>query len=187
MIAGKSKFLIAMPSLIEPVFSHSVVLVAEQAEDGDMGFIINLSTGTSLLKTLKMFNLSLQNVPDIPILFGGPVQRDFFWFLHSTDFQSESTLKIQQTFYISPAVELIPLLKNRNSLQVYYSGVGYVGWGPGQLEKEIEEGSWWLGEFDVDLLLGTPHDQQWNKAFTLMGVDPDTLVDKSTPFNTVIN
>lgn len=187
MISGTANFLIAMPSLKKSVFAHSVILMAEQTAEGALGFIMSVSTGTKVQEALKMLDIELPNLPDVPILFGGPVQTEFFWFLHSTDFQAKSTIKIHPTFFLSSAVEIIPLLNKEKGPQIYYSGVGYAGWGPGQLEKEIEEGSWWQDSFDVDLLFGTHHAEQWSKAFTILGVDPDTLVDKSNPFNPTIN
>ncbi|MCP4294883.1 MAG: YqgE/AlgH family protein [Proteobacteria bacterium] len=187
MISGKADFLLAMPSLKESVFAHSVILMTEQTDDGALGFIVNVSTGTNLHKALDTLDIKLPRLPDVPILFGGPVQTEFFWFLHSTDFQAQSTIKIHQTFFLSSAIEIIPLLNEEKGPQIFYSGVGYAGWGPGQLDREIEEGSWWRDNFDVDLLFGTHHAEQWSKAFSILGVDPNTLVDRSTPSNPIIN
>jgi putative transcriptional regulator len=53
--------------------------------------------------------------------------------------------------------------------------VGYAGWGPGQLEAELEESSWLLSDVDRDLLFTTPPDQMWERAIRRLGADPGTL------------
>ena len=187
MTADKAKFLIAMPSLKDSIFAHSVILMAEQTATGALGFIINLPTGTGIREALKMMNVQSTDLPDIPILFGGPVQTDFFWFLHSPEFSAQSTIAIHPNFALTSAMEIIPILNEDHCPKIFFAGVGYSGWGAEQLEREIEEGSWWLDKFDVDLLFGTSHSNQWDKAFKTLGVDPETLFDNSNPFDPIIN
>ena len=147
MIAGKAKLLIAMPALEKSIFSHTLILMAEQEETGSLGFILNLPTGTLIQDALRLMNVDQQIPKDIPILFGGPVQTDFFWFIHSTELTTRSTIKVHDQFYLSSALDIFPLLGKDNSPQIYFSGVGYSGWGEHQLDREIEEGVWWLGDF----------------------------------------
>jgi putative transcriptional regulator len=53
--------------------------------------------------------------------------------------------------------------------------VGYSGWGPGQLEMELEESAWLLSDVDPALLFATPPEQMWEQAIRRLGADPATL------------
>ena len=187
MIFGKANFLIAMPSLKSPIFSNSVILMAEYKDSGALGFIINLPTGTMVKDALSLMKIEHDQQLEIPILFGGPVQTDFFWAIHSPEFEGESTIKVHDKFYLTSAQEVIPLLQDSNCPEIFYAGVGYSGWGVNQLDREIEEGSWWYGEFDLDLLFKTEFTKKWDEAFKILGADPEHLVDFSDPFDPVIN
>ncbi len=187
MIFGKAKFLIAMPSLKSPIFSSSVILMAEYKESGALGFIVNLPTGTLVKDALDLLKIQHTQPLEIPILFGGPVQTDFFWSVHSPEFEGVSTIKVHEDFYLTSAQELIPLLTDPNCPEIYLSGVGYSGWGADQLDREIEEGSWWYGDFDLDLLFKIDSSKRWDHAFKSLGADPEHLVDFTNPLDPTIN
>lgn len=187
MFSDKAEFLIAMPSLKSPIFSNSVILMAEYKHSGALGFIINLPTGTQVNDALKLMNVEHTQPLEIPVLFGGPVQTDFFWVIHSPDFSAVSTIKVHDRFYLTSAQEILPVLNDANCPEIFYAGVGYSGWGAQQLDREIEEGSWWLGEFDIELLFETEMSERWNEAFKSLGADPDHLVDRSDPMDPTIN
>ena len=53
--------------------------------------------------------------------------------------------------------------------------VGYAGWGPGQLEAELEQSAWLLSDVDTDLIFDTPPDRMWEAAIRRLGADPATL------------
>jgi putative transcriptional regulator len=65
----------------------------------------------------------------------------------------------------------------------YYLLLGYSGWYPGQLEREIEENSWLVAPLDTTIVFDVPLEERWNAALRSIGVDPGTLVDmgSSTP------
>ena len=184
MFSGTAQFLIAMPSLINPFFSNSVILMAEYERSGALGFIINLPTGTKVNEALKVMKINHIQKLDVPILFGGPVQTDVFWVLHSSDFSGSSTLKIHEKFHWSLAEEIIPILGEVSCPEIFYAGVGYSGWDEKQLDREIEEGSWWLGDFDIKILFETEMSERWNEAFKSLGTDPGHLIDN---MDTTIN
>jgi putative transcriptional regulator len=187
MFFGKAQFLVAMPSLKSPFFANAVILMAEHKNSGSLGFIINLPTGTKVNDALKLMNLDHAHALDVPILFGGPVQTDFFWVIHSPDFSADSTIKVHDQFYLSSAQDIMPVLNDSLCPEIFYAGVGYSGWGAQQLDREIEEGSWWLGDFDVNLLFDVELSERWNEAFKSLGADPEHLIDRSDPMDPTIN
>ncbi len=135
MISGKAKFLIAMPSLEKSIFTNTVIIMAEMEDTGALGFIINLPTGTKVKDALQVLKLENNIENDVQIIFGGPVQTDFFWFIHSVGYESKSTIKIHPQIYLSPALDILPILGTSEAPKVYFSGVGYSGWGADQLNR----------------------------------------------------
>jgi len=184
---GKATFLLAMPPLKESLFSQSVILMAESNKEGALGFIVNIPTGTLVKDALKVLNMNFNQTFDFPILYGGPVQNDFFWLLHSPEFEGKSTLKFNDKFYLSSAIDIIPLLGDDECPTIYSAGIGYSGWGEKQLDREIEEGSWWRCDIDIEHLFSVPHKNRWNKAFELLGAHPEHLVDHTNPSDPIIN
>jgi putative transcriptional regulator len=54
--------------------------------------------------------------------------------------------------------------------------VGYAGWGPGQLDREIQQGAWIVSDVDVSLIFETPFEEVWEGSLKRMGIDPAMLV-----------
>lgn len=187
MFSGTARFLVAMPSLKSTIFSNSVILMANHDSSGALGFIINLPTGTKMDEVFELMEIEYTGHLDVPVLFGGPVSPEFFWFIHSAEFIGKSTIKTHTDFYLTGAGELIPLLGTSDCPDIYYGGIGYSGWAELQLDREIEEGSWWMGDFDLKLLFETDMSERWNEAFKSLGADPDNIIDNSDPFDPTIN
>ncbi|MGK0289011.1 MAG: putative transcriptional regulator [bacterium] len=187
MVSSELSFLIAMPSLKDSVFSRSLIAMVEQNSSGALGFIINLPTGTTVNQALSMLKMSIRLDKDLPILFGGPVQTDFFWVMHAKGFSCRSTLPINSQLSISSALDILPILEEDYCPEIYQVGVGYSGWDASQLTKEIEEGSWWMTGLDKDLIFSTAHQERWKVALRTLGVDPKHLFDFTDPINPSIN
>jgi len=188
MFSGNVNFLIAMPSLKSQFFSNTVILMAEYNEKGALGFIINMPTGTTGAEALEHLKIKHTQPLDIPILFGGPVQTDYFWFIHSADFSSDDfTIKVHDQFHMTLASEIFPLLNDSKCPEIYYAGFGYSGWAAKQLDREIEEGSWWYGEFDPRILFEVELSKRWDEAFKSLGADPESLIDLTDPRDPQIN
>jgi len=183
----KASLLIAMPPLQESVFSESVILMSESDEQGALGFMFNKDTGASLQAALKLLNLETLNHQGLPLLLGGPVQPDFFWFLHEPTFVSPNTQQICPELSLSPASEVIGILQPAERPILYAAGIGYAGWGPGQLEKELEEGAWWQMDFDVSLFFDVPLEHRWESAINGLGAQVDHLIDRTDFLDPTIN
>lgn len=186
-MAKDAKFLVAMPVLKQSIFSRSVIWMADQEKKGALGVIMNLPTGTLLNDALRLIDVNSKVKVDIPILFGGPVQTDFFWFIHSTEFRSATTIELSSEYYLSSALDILPYLELGQAPKIYFAGVGYSGWAEQQLEKEVEEGDWWLIDIKPEILFSAGYKEQWNVAIKTLGVDPDELVDLTDPMDPTVN
>lgn len=187
MESKNNSLLIAMPALKESLFSDSVIYLVEYNISGALGFIINSPTTTTVNEALEMMKIKHTHSLNSPILFGGPVQTDFFWVLHSANYSCRSTMKIHDNFSLSSALDILPNIDSPNCPEIFHVGVGYSGWAPAQLDHEIEDGSWWLTEFNKEIVFETVFENRWEKSIKSLGVEPSQLVDFTNTSHPSIN
>lgn len=190
MSGKKASFLIAMPSITDPLFERSVILLSSAEQEGELGIILNKATDADIHRVLSMAEIGpheYEGLPDLPMLFGGPVQLNYIWALHERGLHTDLTIRFASDWDLTPIEHLLPFLQAGERPYIFHVGVGYSGWGEGQLEHEIEEGSWWQAELDLEELWLHPIDDRWHKALEMMGVHPDELVDKTDPHDPVVN
>jgi len=167
-------FLIAVPQLLDPNFFRAVVLLIEHSPEGAMGLTINHPTDQSL-KTLYQQLGRPWLGGDAPCLMkGGPVQPEHAWILHGPECQSGSKHAVTPDVYLNTSLDALDELA-RNGWPFRFL-VGYAGWGPGQLDREIQEGAWIFSDVEKDLLFRTSLESVWEQSLKNMGIDPAMLV-----------
>ncbi|MBF0239584.1 MAG: YqgE/AlgH family protein [SAR324 cluster bacterium] len=169
MIPG---LLVAMPSLQDSYFEKTVVLMLNYNSNGAFGVVINKNSN-NLIKDLLVNKDNVNSDKfNFPLLLGGPVQTDSFWALHSPDFSGESSTTVSTNISISSAQEVLLAIVGDEGPQQLHIGCGYAGWGPGQLDREIEDESWWLMPLNESLVMTTEHKKQWEIMIHDLGIDP---------------
>ncbi len=125
--------------MVDPNFKRTVLLICEFSTEGAVGFILNRPFSGRL-------NDVLDDFPDfdVPLWLGGPVQTDSLHYLHNLGNQLEGSIEIFPGIYWGGDFET---LRSMIALgQVDPSDIrfllGYSGWGPGQLQDEVDEKSW---------------------------------------------
>lgn len=162
----KGRLLISEPFLPDPNFERTVVLLCEHNEEGSFGFVVNKP---SILKVNEVME-DIKKLEDI-VYVGGPVQQDTLHFLHRNT-TLEGAVKVAHEVYWGGDFEgLISQVDmgiiESKDIRFY---LGYSGWGPGQLEAELEEESWIVCDFATDeLLFDTEPAMIWKKALDSMG------------------
>ncbi len=138
---GKGKFLVAHPDLPDPHFAETVVLLCEFGPDGAMGLVINRPTNVRLADALP--NLpSLAGTPH-RVFEGGPVRTDALVLLFRTRDKETTARRVFDDVAWGVDLGLLErLTKASASTSAFRAYVGYAGWGPGQLERELMGGSW---------------------------------------------
>lgn len=169
------KILVAMPSLQDGYFDKSVILLCEYTENGAMGFVVNSPSATTVDDLLRELGLGTENPQNKHILIGGPVQPELCWVVHSSEFQGKSTTPLGDALAISAAQEVLTSIAEGEVPQEYILGVGYAGWGPGQLDREIEDDAWWLAELDLMSLLQHPHENRWQCVMDHLGLNSNNI------------
>jgi putative transcriptional regulator len=168
-------FLIAMPQMQDPNFSKTVVLMLEHDDEGAMGLIINRSaelTFADLAKSQR-YEVAVTREED-SIFVGGPVEPYRGFVLHDRASIEERALLFPGLFLSVTTDALEPLLRDSTTRLRFC--LGYSGWGPGQLEKEIAQGSWLFTEAQLAPVLSIEPEQIWSEVIKSMGVDPAMLV-----------
>lgn len=162
----KGRLLISEPFLPDPNFERTVVLLCEHNEEGSFGFVVNKP---SILKVNEVME-DIKKLEDI-VYVGGPVQQDTLHFLHRNT-TLEGAVKVAHEVYWGGDFEgLISQVDmgiiESKDIRFY---LGYSGWGPGQLEAELEEESWIVCDFATDeLLFDTEPAMIWKRALDSMG------------------
>lgn len=179
------KLLVAMPTMPDPRFGHSVVLLCSHSSHGAMGIIVNKPLPDLNLKSL-LDNLELpvaqcgadlgNPVETVPIHFGGPVETSRGFVLHSPDFHNaEGSMQVLDGVTLSTSVEILSALAQGQGPADALIALGYAGWGPGQLEGEIQAGGWLITDAAPPLLFRLENEAKWLSALKNLGVDPRHL------------
>ncbi len=171
-------FLIAMPSMQDPEFKHSVTYICEHNESGAMGLVINNPIDTTigeLLDQIDIENDKSTNAARLNIFAGGPVQTDRGFVLHSPKPGYDSSLSLDNQIMVTTSKDVLTSLTTQQAPEQFMITLGYAGWGAGQLEKEITENSWLIIEADPKIIFDTPAHLRWEKAIEILGIDPCML------------
>ena len=172
------KLLIAMPGIGDSNFDKSVIYMCSHSEEGAMGLIINKPAPDLALKDL-LDQLSI--TPDQPIKLdsihiGGPVEHGRGFVLHSRDYVAkEATLDVTETVGMTASLEILEDISNGAGPEQCLLALGYSGWGPGQLETEIQSNGWLISDASDDLLFETDDDVKWDAALKTLGIDARML------------
>lgn len=111
-----------------------------------------------------------------PILIGGPVETERGFVLHSTDYKKDdATLVTRDTIGMTATLDVLRALADGTGPQKALLAIGYSGWGPGQLESEIQANGWLTTDANDDILFDLEFDTKWDRAVEQLGIDPGLL------------
>jgi putative transcriptional regulator len=166
-------FLIAMPAMGDPNFNETVTYICKHDEEGAMGIVINRPTDMLLSEVFSQ--LSLEPVDarlgELPVLAGGPVQRDRGFVVHRSDHRYDSTLETDAGIRVTVSQDILAAMARGEGPEPVLIALGYAGWDSGQLEAEMAANAWLSVPADQKVLFETPFEQRWRAAAGLLGVD----------------
>ncbi len=171
--------LLSMPQMADPNFARTVVLLCDYTEQGAFGLVVNRQMDEPAWTVVKT-EPPVRVDPDLRLWIGGPVDPQQTWVLMA-DAQGpdEEQREVAPGVLLSVSHELtLQVLQAPPSLHARVI-VGYSGWGPGQLDKEIAASAWLVTEVDPKLIFGVPPDQMWETAIRRLGTDPSGLQTSS--------
>ena len=170
--------LVAMPGLLDPIFSKAVIYLAEHSGKGAMGIVINKPCELDLRALLSRLNLNVIETEKsaCPVYYGGPIQQDRGFVLHEPVGTWSSTLRINDGLALTSSKDILEATANGVGPKKILVSLGYSGWGPGQLDSELAANSWLTVPLkNSQLLFDTPAEIRFTEAFKILGVDPDNL------------
>ncbi len=170
--------LIASPRLLDPNFMHAVVLLCAHGPEGTHGLIVN-RPGTVTVADLGSDHLLLQGRDD-RIWLGGPVQQEALQVVHRLGPGIPGSLAILGDVHLGgdPTVVRAALDAREGGADVVRFVLGYSGWGEGQLDQELAEGSWIVSTATPDLVFDPEPRTVWRRALRAMGGPFSALADE---------
>jgi putative transcriptional regulator len=171
----RGHLLIAGPRLLDPNFWRTVVLVGEHTEEGALGVVLNRSSETTVDEALPELALLAEEMGTVHV--GGPVQPSAVVVLADfAEADDAESLVVESVGFLPAEIEPDTLGELRRA-RVY---VGYAGWGPGQLDVELEEGSWIVEPAQPDDVFTDDPEGLWSDVLRRKG-GPFTLLAAMPP------
>lgn len=175
MKAEQGKILIAQPFLNDGWFKRAVILITEHNEHGTMGFVMNRFANLRLKDVLPQ-----QTSHKTPLFYGGPVGQNQLFYVHSYGEKLNESLPIDEKYsWGGDFTALMQLIQSKS--EVYDSQIrffiGYAGWEPGQLEKELEQNAWFVNEPDYENLFNADYGAMWGNELKRLGTNWSVLAN----------
>jgi putative transcriptional regulator len=166
-------FLIAMPTMADPHFSHTLTYVCEHNADGALGIVINRPTDMTLSALFEQIEVPLVDAAlrQRPVHYGGPVQVDRGFVLHRPLGNWQSTLAVDDNVGLTTSKDVLEAVARGVGPKDVFVSLGYAGWSAGQLEDEISQNAWLTVAADPDVLFETPVEARLPAAMRLLGID----------------
>ena len=162
------QLLVAAPGVGDPRFERTVILIVEQGPDGALGIIVNKPIGEQPLASV--FKALGQKDGDatgsVRVFSGGPVQPEVGFVVHSPDYRRPETVAITDRLSMTSSTAILRDIGDRRGPAKVLVAFGYAGWGPDQLEHEIEQRAWGIAEADPTLVFDEDRDNVWEDAWT---------------------
>lgn len=174
-LAGQ--LLIAMPTMQDDRFKRTIVYMCAHSKEGAMGLVINRLLGQlSFPELLEQIGIPAKPpVRDVRVHFGGPVESGRGFVLHSADFRTEGTLPVDDRVALTASVDILRAIADGRGPRQSLLALGYAGWGPGQLESEIQANGWLNVQADEALVFDGELDTKWERAMSKLGIDSRML------------
>jgi putative transcriptional regulator len=177
-------FLIAMPSMLDPVFGGTLVYLCEHNADGALGVIVNKATDMTMDVLFERIDLKLEIAAGAPgaasldrqaVLFGGPVQVERGFVLHSPQQSFSSMMQVSDAVALTTSKDVLEAVAVGDGPPRLLVTLGCAGWSAGQLEQEIVDNGWLTVRADPAIIFELPIEQRFAAAMKLLGVDPVML------------
>jgi putative transcriptional regulator len=168
------QLLVATPNIeSSSVFNKSVVYILSHNDNGAVGIVINHPISNINCSVIfNSFDIEpVQAAQQMPIYFGGPVEAERGFIIHSNDYIKEPNLKLNSDISLSSSLQILKDIASGNGPSKIIFALGYTGWQDGQLENEIEKNNWICLPFSKEIVFDTNNDKKWNLALDKIGIN----------------
>lgn len=173
------QLLVAMPGMGDPRFTKTVIYMCAHSPEGAMGLVINRELESlSFPDLLEQLNIEPAGMHErISIHFGGPVESERGFVLHTPDYVREATLVVDESVALTATIDILKAIAGGEGPNRSLLALGYAGWSAGQLDAEIRANGWLQVPADTDLVFGANLEKKWEAAMGKLGIDPSMLSD----------
>ena len=166
--------LLSMPQLQDPNFARTVILLCDYVPDGAFGLVLNRPTGMPASEMVKL-EPPVVGGNTLPLCIGGPVEPERGWILLGEEPDDPDYRTIRDGLYLSTSPSLLRRVLSATPAPRALVLAGYAGWGPGQLDQELAQSAWLIGDVDLDLVFDVDPTHRWETAIRRLGADPSAL------------
>jgi len=166
------KLLIAMPGMPDMRFEKSVIFMCSHSAEGALGLIVNKPLdGLPFRELMTQMDIPVTDAtPSVPVMFGGPVETDRGYVLHSNERASVSaSLAVTSEISLTPTIDILRAIARGTGPQKFLFALGYAGWGPGQIEEEIAGNGWIHCDADSEIIFRGDATSKWELALAKLG------------------
>jgi putative transcriptional regulator len=176
--------LVASPTLGDPNFDGSVVLMAEHHAEGALGFVVNRPGPIAVADVLRGLDPELaadairNGRAEGRVMEGGPVQPERLWILYrpgQVPAEDDAT-RVGRDLALGGSRELLEALVRNRDGGPFLLMLGYAGWAPMQVEQEVNQGAWIPMALHEDLVFNVPHEERWDQAVRRIGLEPGSFM-----------
>ncbi len=163
-----------MHHLIDVFFVKKMLILIAHDTSGAMGMVINRPlVSAHVARILEALDLGDDEgeVNIREIYYGGPVQPGLGFVLHTPDYLLDSTEQISPSASLSTSLEVIRDIQDGHGPAYYRFTLGYAGWGPEQLEREIANGDWLLIPAQAEIIFNKPDHIKWEESARQFGIE----------------
>src|SRR5262245_24994229 len=160
------RLLVASPTMGDPRFRQTVVLIVRHDRKGALGLTINRPVGERSLAVIlqAMGDSAATEAASVRIFAGGPVQPEVGFVIHSPDYERQETLAINADLAVTSTLEVLRDIARNQGPKRSLVALGYAGWSPGQLESELARDDWLAVPATTDLVFDSPRERVWEEA-----------------------
>lgn len=170
------QILLALPGISDPRFERAVIAICAHDAEGALGVGIGHELeGLGLHDLLGQFEIEPGVAPDAPVHFGGPVEPQRGFVLHSTDWGGQDTIDVAGRWALSGTVDILRAIADGTGPSRWIVALGYAGWAEGQLDEEMTRHGWFNVPADAALLYDSEADRRWERSYARVGIDPRRL------------
>lgn len=166
-------FLIAMPAMADPNFSRTLTYICEHNAEGALGVIVNRPMDMTIGTLLERVEIPPTEKPlaEAPVYFGGPVQTDRGFVLHTPALPYQSQLRVDDDIALTSSRDVLLAIGQPEEPTRMLVMLGYSGWSAGQLEWELSQNAWLTVKADPHVMFDLPPDARLDAAMQLLGID----------------
>jgi putative transcriptional regulator len=166
--------LLSMPQLRDPNFAKSVILLCDFLPEGAFGLVLNRPTEAAA-STMVRLAPPIEFGNDLVLCTGGPVEPDRGWILMADEPAEPDYRTILDGLYLSTSPVLLRRVLETRPAPRARVLAGYAGWGPGQLDEELEHSAWLMSDVALDIIFDVDPGIMWETAIRRIGADPSSL------------